>query len=170
MADEFGRRGVGVIVASSDTPRAEEAKTIWGLQHLNVGYGLSTDHAPPVATLHLDEPRPRRRPGVEEPALFSEPGLFLVRPDGTLNWSSISTMPSARPHFTEILTSLDFAIKNNYPARGEAVRDAMSRGHSERGADAAADWGRVPREHSRRPRDLDLRRARQGRDDAPGLP
>lgn len=30
MADEFGRRGVGVIVASSDTPeRAEGARTIW---------------------------------------------------------------------------------------------------------------------------------------------
>jgi hypothetical protein len=43
-----------------------------------------------------------------------------VRPDGTLYWGSVSTMPFARPHFTEILTSIDFAIKNDYPARGEA--------------------------------------------------
>ncbi len=120
MADEFGGRGAGVILASSDMrERAEEAKTIWGLQHLNVGYGLSIDHARQWR-LFISTSRGQTGPGVEEPALFSEPGLFLVRPDGTLYWSSISTMPSARPHFTEILTSLDFAIKNNYPARGEA--------------------------------------------------
>ena len=35
---------------------------------------------------------------------------------------------------------------------------------------APVHWRRVPREHSRRPRDLDLRRARQGRDDASGVP
>jgi len=29
-------------------------------------------------------------------------------------------MPFARPHFAEILSALDFVVKNNYPARGEA--------------------------------------------------
>lgn len=52
-------------------------------------------------------------------ALFSEPGLFLVRPDGTLYWGSTQTMPFARPHFDEILGALDFVAKNDYPARGE---------------------------------------------------
>jgi hypothetical protein len=28
-------------------------------------------------------------------------------------------MPFARPHFGEILSGIDFALKNNYPARGE---------------------------------------------------
>ncbi len=58
--------------------------------------------------------------GVEEPALFSEPGVFLVRPDGTLYWASVQTMPFARPHFKEVLSALDFVIKADYPARGEA--------------------------------------------------
>ncbi|MEP7307423.1 MAG: hypothetical protein ABJA98_18090 [Acidobacteriota bacterium] len=120
MADEFGRRGVGVILASSDMrERAEEAKAIWSLQHLNVDYGLAIDHACRWR-LFISTTRGQTGPGVEEPALFSEPGLFLVRPGGTLYWSSIPTMPSARPHVTEILTSLDFAIKNHYPACGEA--------------------------------------------------
>jgi len=57
--------------------------------------------------------------GIEEPAQFSEPGLFLVKPDGTLYWANVSTMPFARPHFTEILQAIDFAVKNNYSARGE---------------------------------------------------
>ena len=120
MVDEFGKRGVGVIVASSDTrERAEEAKTGWGLQHLNIGYGLSIDDARRWG-LFISTSRGKTSAGIEEPTLFSEPGLFLVRPDGTLYWSSVSTMPFARPHFNEILQSLDFAIKNDYPARGEA--------------------------------------------------
>ena len=59
--------------------------------------------------------------GVEEPALFSEPGLFLVRPDGILYFASVQTMPFARPHFSDILAALDFVIAKDYPARGEVV-------------------------------------------------
>ena len=28
-------------------------------------------------------------------------------------------MPFVRPHFSELVDALDFAIKNNYPARSE---------------------------------------------------
>jgi len=80
---------------------------------------LSIEHARRWG-LFVSTSRGKTSAGVEEPALFSEPGLFLVRPDGTLYWRSISTMPFAGPQFTEILTSLDFAITNNDPARGEA--------------------------------------------------
>ena len=58
--------------------------------------------------------------GIEEPKLFAEPGLFLVKPDQTLYWASISTMPFARPHFNDIAGAIDFALSKNYPARGEA--------------------------------------------------
>ena len=51
---------------------------------------------------------------------FSEPGLFLMRPDGTLYRRNVSTMPFAHMHCDEILAAIDFALKNNYPARGEA--------------------------------------------------
>ena len=59
--------------------------------------------------------------GVDEPALFVEPGVFIVRPDGTLYYGSVQTMPFARPHFDELLQAIEFALKNNYPARGEYV-------------------------------------------------
>ena len=59
--------------------------------------------------------------GIEEPALFSEPGLFLVRPDGTLYWSAVQTMPFSRPHLADLLAALDFIAERNYPARGEVV-------------------------------------------------
>lgn len=34
--------------------------------------------------------------------------------------SVLSTMPFGRPHFNEVLQSLDFVIAKNYPARGDA--------------------------------------------------
>jgi hypothetical protein len=57
--------------------------------------------------------------GVEEPTLFSEPGVFLIKPDQAIYWLSMQSMPFARPNFSEMLQALDFVIKNNYPARGE---------------------------------------------------
>ena len=59
--------------------------------------------------------------GIEEPALFSEPGVFIVRPDDTLYYGAVQTMPFARPHFDELLAALDFALEKNYPARGEYI-------------------------------------------------
>lgn len=79
-----------------------------------VAYGLSIDQARAWG-LYVSA-------GIKdgEPALFAEPGLFLVRPDGTLYAGSIQTMPFARPHFAEVLQAIDFVVKNDYPARGEA--------------------------------------------------
>ncbi len=120
MLGEFGKRGVTTVVASSDTrERAEQTKSGWGLQNTDLAYGLSIDEARKWG-LYVSTSRGKTSAGIEEPALFSEPGLFLVRPDGTLYWGSVSTMPFARPHFSEILAAIDFALKNNYPARGEA--------------------------------------------------
>ncbi len=59
------------------------------------------------------------KPGSAEPALFAEPGIFLVRPDGALYAAILNTMPFSRPHLKDMLAGLDFVIKNDYPARGE---------------------------------------------------
>ena len=85
---------------------------------------LSFGHDLPLATarswgLTISTSRGTTSIGIEEPALFSEPGLFLVRPDRTLYWSTTQTMPFARPHFDEILAAIDFVVRNDYPARGE---------------------------------------------------
>lgn len=59
--------------------------------------------------------------GIEEPALFPEPGLFLVRPDGTLFFSSVQSLPFARPRFDDVLGAIDYVLKTDYPPRGEVV-------------------------------------------------
>lgn len=120
---EFEQRGVTAVTISSDVAaRAEAAKTEWGLSDLRVGYGLSLAHARQWG-LYISASRGATSTGHEEPKMFSEPALYLVRPDGTLYFGSVQTMPFARPHFSEILGALDFVLKNDYPARGEVDGD-----------------------------------------------
>ncbi len=119
MIGDFAESGVTVLALSSDDrSRAEQASDDWGLSNLNLGYDLTAEQARAWG-LHRSTGRGKTSIGIEEPAEFSEPGLFLVRPDHTLYWSQISTMPFARAHFKEILGAIGFVLANDYPARGE---------------------------------------------------
>lgn len=120
MIADYEKRGVSTVITSTDPrERAEQAKQGWGLPGLTVGYGVSIDKAREWG-LYVSTSRGNTSAGIEEPPLFAEPGLFLVKPDQSLYWASISTMPFARPHFTDIAGAIDFAVSKNYPARGEA--------------------------------------------------
>lgn len=120
LVDEFAKRGVNVFALSSDTPeRARMARDEWGLANLDLGHGLSIEAARSWG-LYITTSRGKTSAGIDEPPIFSEPGIFFVRPDLTLYWAAIQTMPFARPHFRDILAGLDFAIAKDYPARGEA--------------------------------------------------
>ena len=118
---DFAEVGVGAIALSSDVEeRAVQAKADWQLDNLTVGYGLSLDSAREWG-LYVSAGIGTTSSGFEEPALFSEPGLFLVRPDGTIYFGSVQTMPFARPAFAEILGATKFVLEKGYPARGEIV-------------------------------------------------
>ena len=113
------KRGVRVLAVSSDD--GERAATMAEQMRegaLKFGYGLSLKSARQWG-LFISTSRGKTSIGIEEPALFSEPGLFLVRPDGTLYYGAVQTMPFARPSFKDLLMAIDFAIEKDYPARGE---------------------------------------------------
>ena len=121
--DAFAERGVVVLALSTDTEdRARQMAQKTGASRLRMGYNV------PLATarawgLFLSASRGKTSIGIDEPHLFSEPAVFLVRPDGTLYWSSVQSMPFARPNFGELVQAVDFVVKNDYPARGEYVGD-----------------------------------------------
>lgn len=120
LQEDFTRRGVETLVLSSDNQeRARLAASQWGLDKLDLGYGLSIGDARQWG-LYVSTGRGLTSTGVEEPALFSEPGVMLIRPDLTLYWASVQTMPFARPNFKEMLGAIDFVLDKDYPARGEA--------------------------------------------------
>jgi peroxiredoxin len=121
LVPEFERRGTKVIAISSDTPeRAQEMSRKVGASDLRFGHSLPLAMARQWG-LYISASRGKSSINIEEPALFSEPGVFLVRPDGTLYYGSVQTMPFARPLFSELLQAIDFAITKDYPARGEYV-------------------------------------------------
>ena len=119
LQPEFEKRGVKVIAVSSDVrEHAQAMADKLNAPNLRVGYGLGLGNAREWG-LYISTSRGTTSIGIEEPALFSEPGVFIVRPDGSLYFGAVQTMPFARPHFDELLAALDFALAKDYPARGE---------------------------------------------------
>ena len=114
-------RGVEAIAISGDTAeRARQMADKVGASQLQIGYGLELAVARAWG-LFISASRGKTSIGIEEPELFSEPGVFLVRPDQTLYWLSVQSMPFVRPNFVEVVQAQDFVIRNDYPARGEYI-------------------------------------------------
>ena len=112
---EFAKRGVDVIAISTDTrERAERAKAEWGLNNLRIGCELS------IASAREWDLFISRAIRDGEPPEFSEPGLFLVKPDGTLFFASRGSAPWGRPSPEQMLRAVDVVTERKMPARGEA--------------------------------------------------
>jgi peroxiredoxin len=113
--DELEQRGIGVIAVSGETrERTTTLAQDWKLERLPLGYGLSEAQmrAWGLFVSH----------GINEgePALFNEPGLFLISPDHTIYYESILSMPVGRPRLDDLLGGIDYWTTHDYPARGEA--------------------------------------------------
>ena len=119
LTPAFAERGVTTIaVSADDQERARSMAEKTGARGLRIGYGLSLNAAKAWG-LYISTSRGKTSLGIEEPALFSEPGVFLIKPDQTIYYLSVQSMPFVRPNFNEMVQALDFVIKNDYPARGE---------------------------------------------------
>jgi peroxiredoxin len=123
LAPEFATRGVEILAVSSDdeeraSPMVQKIKA----STVKFAYGLNLKSARQWG-LYISASRGKTSIGIEEPALFSEPGVFIIRPDGTLYYGAVQTMPFARPQFQDLLGAIDFAIAKDYPARGEYTGD-----------------------------------------------
>ncbi|KAB8153451.1 redoxin domain-containing protein [Kordia sp. TARA_039_SRF] len=112
--DKFTERGIGVIAISSDTEEVAKATyEEWEIGDIPVGYNFSIEEARNWG-LFISK-------GIKkEPEYFTEPGLFILKPDGTVYWESIQSMPFARPSFNDVLSGIDYILNEGYPARGEA--------------------------------------------------
>ena len=121
QADKLHDLGVNIIVTSTDLEdRVRQAPGEWERGDLTMGYGFTLDDARSWG-LYISSSNGVTSVGVREPDLFGEPGLFLVRPDGTLYFGTVQTMPFARPHFADIVGAIKYVIEKGYPARGEIV-------------------------------------------------
>ncbi|WP_047419456.1 peroxiredoxin-like family protein [Cellulophaga sp. Hel_I_12] len=113
--DAFSNKGVHLVAISCDSEaRAKKTTEEWSISEIPLGYDLEITKARELG-LFISK-------GIsdKEPEAFSEPAVFLIRPNQTLYASAIQSMPFARPHWDDILNAIDFVTKNEYPARGGA--------------------------------------------------
>ena len=119
---EFAERKTRVVAISMDSQeRARKSADEWKIDDVVLGYGLSEDLARDLG-LYISS----GLPGTEEPEIFSEPALLLVKPDQSLYFASIQSMPFTRPPLDQLLQGIDYALENDYPARGELAEGALA--------------------------------------------
>ncbi len=112
--DEFTKRGVNVVAVSMDgKDRAMHVDAQWETGDVPLAYGMSEETAREWG-LYISE----GREDSDEPKTFSEPGMFLVRPDGSLYFASTQNAPFTRPPLDQLLQGIDYIVKNGYPVRG----------------------------------------------------
>ncbi len=114
MKAKYEAIGVELIAISMDTEkRAAISREEWDANDIKIGYKLSEAKAREF-NLYLSQ-------GIKkgEPDLFSEPGLFLIRPNQELYFVTLNSQPFGRPHLGSFVKSIEWIIENNYPARGE---------------------------------------------------
>jgi hypothetical protein len=104
-----------VVAVSGETrERTTQLAQEWKLERLPLAYGLTEDQMRAWG-LFISH-------GINEtePALFNEPGLFLISPDHTIHYESILSMPVGRSRLDDLLGGIDYWTTHDYPARGEA--------------------------------------------------
>ena len=112
---DFTDRGVSPFAVSmDDEERAMKVDREWETGNLPLAYDMSEEKAREWG-LYISS----KREGSDEPAVFSEPGICLVRPDGTLYMAQQQSAPFARPGFDALLKGIDFVLDKDYPARGD---------------------------------------------------
>lgn len=113
---QFADLGIEVIAISGDSlERARQSKHEWELRNLLVGYDLS-EEAIRSWGLYLSHGAFEN-----EPELFNEPAIFLIKPCGKIAFSLISNTPFARPHLDNLIGGLDYILQNDYPIRGNVA-------------------------------------------------
>ena len=110
---EYKKSNTEVIAVSMDNKeKALKVKSDWSIKNLNIAYGLSEENARKWG-LYISKSIKEA-----ESDLFCEPGLFIIKKDGTVYLANTSNMPWARPDLTDFPAKLIFAEENNYPVRG----------------------------------------------------
>jgi peroxiredoxin len=113
VLDDLGAAGVTMLTVSADPKEKAEADVATEGWRFPVGYGLSMEQ---MRTLGLYISEPRSPHETDRP--FSEPGLFVINPEGRVQITDISNAPFARPDLAAILNGIKLIKERSYPIRG----------------------------------------------------
>jgi peroxiredoxin len=113
LLSEYEAAGLSVVAVSmNDEELAQKAADEWDVGNLRIAYGMTLEDAKAwglwVSKAFKEV----------EADFFTEPGLFWLKPDGTVYLADISNMPWARPDLQNLLSKVSYALEHNYPSRG----------------------------------------------------
>ncbi len=115
LQETYADIGVGIVTVSADTlEKAAQSKQDWELDVLDIGYALSETQMRAWDMFVSHSVRDA------ETAVFPELAFFLIRPDRTIYYSAINSMPFGRPDLKALVSNITWLLDNDYPARGEA--------------------------------------------------
>ena len=115
--DELVEAGLQPFAISMDSPdRAATVHEEWETHDLPLAHSMSEETAREWG-LYISD----KREGSDEPDRFSEPGLFLIRPDGTLYMAQVQSAPFTRPSLDQLLEGVKVITEKDYPPRGTAT-------------------------------------------------
>src|SRR5919106_505588 len=113
--DELAEKGIDVVSISGESEqRANQMRDEWKIDNVPLAYGLSE------AQMREWGLFVSRGVDADEPAVFNEPALFLISPDGSVYYESILSTPVGRPRLDDLLGGIDYWTANDYPPRGGA--------------------------------------------------
>ena len=113
--DELAEKGIDVVsISGENEQRASQMRNEWKIDKIPLAYGLSE------AQMREWGLFVSRGINADEPAVFNEPALFLIAPDGSVYYESILSMPVGRPRLDDLLGGIDYWTAHDYPPRGGA--------------------------------------------------
>ena len=116
MLGEFEAEKVAVVAISADPVEKAQADVAEFGWKFPVGHDLSIAQMRLLGT-YVSTPRSSE----ETDRPFSEPGLFVINPEGRVQIVDISNAPFARPDLALILRGIKFVHERKSPIRGTLV-------------------------------------------------
>jgi peroxiredoxin len=113
LLPELNQAGIEVVAVSGDGMSKAKTFAEEGGYSFPIVYDLAV---PQMEDLGLYVSDPRSPQETDRP--FPEPGLFAVRPDGSVQIVDISNAPFSRPDLKSILNGIKFIKDKDYPIRG----------------------------------------------------
>jgi peroxiredoxin len=112
---ELAERGIEVVsVSAEDQHRATRMRDNWRISAIPIAHGLTEEQ---MRAWGLFVSRAIHE---NEPPVFNEPALFLLRPDRTVFYASVLSMPVGRPRLDDLRAGIDYWDAHEYPLRGDA--------------------------------------------------
>lgn len=113
MKNAWEEAGFNIVTVSADPEEKAQSDVNEFGWTFDIGYDL-TEEQMRALDLYISDPLTPD----ETDRRFAEPGIFCIRPDGTIQIAAISNGPAARPDLAELLDGMIFTIENDKPARG----------------------------------------------------